>query len=175
VSGLWICTLPYRYEHSHWNLFNISCSSSHVPPPQAAASPRLVVGNATDVLFGTTPWYAANTSALLVVHNRLPGSSSTAYAVAVNKYVDAVKQAVGHRALLSWVIRLDEDVVFEYQLWRKGQVGGNTATQRHAVSVALSYLSDVATLFANTTCPVGPMTAPISYGGGLSVQLPMIP
>ena len=57
------CAWPVgRYEHSHWNLFNESASSSHVPPHEIYQRDQpLAIGNATDVLGGTTLWYEAGT------------------------------------------------------------------------------------------------------------------
>ena len=168
-----------KYEHSHWNLFNESQSSSHVPPaaPLLASQQPLAIGNATDVLGGTTLWYTQGTAAYLVVHNRTAGSSDAVYQVGVNGYIRGLAAAVGAGSnsspLLSWVVRLDEDAVYEYQLW-DGPDSRAQALSTAAGRAALKPLQAVAARFVDIAAPAADMSTPISYGQGLSVIVPAL-
>ena len=173
------CAWPVgRYEHSHWNLFNESASSSHVPPHEIYQRDQpLAIGNATDVLGGTTLWYEAGTATRLLVHNRTAGVSDTLYAQAVNSYIalwDVATAGTAKFGLLSWVVRLDADAVYEYQLWANATCY-DAAAGSIVGKAALQSLGEVTAAFANIVAPVASPSRGITYGQGLSATLPALP
>lgn len=159
------------YQESHWGLFNASLSSSKVPTPFGDAGVR--IGEATDVMNGTALFYTA--AAAFECARRGAGVSDAAYEAGVNEYIRGVRfMPAAEGRLLSWLVRVDADAVFEYSLWASkdamvqvlGSAAGKAARKRR---------EEVTTEYERLASPVESTSHQLAYGASESIKLPPLP
>lgn len=164
------------YQKSHWGLFNESASSSKVPVPWQGSA---AIGTAYDVLGSAAMWGSA--SAYMWYHPRDADISDDAYVAAVASYCEALKAVAATGQLLSLVVRVDVDALYDYSIWTS--VADRTSALKgtdglRAVKAALQFSTSDSpgdAVFAPAVDGANPSQHNITWGWGESMVLPIVP